>query len=66
MTEAHPIPHDAVQSALTQLTGLADRADLPALVERAPISLSDDFCAAAQAAAANAPVETTQFGVFRM
>ncbi len=52
MTEAHPIPHDAVQSALTQLTGLADRADLPALVERAPIILSDDFFAAAQAAAA--------------
>jgi hypothetical protein len=53
MTEAHPIPHDAVQSALTQLTGLADRADLPALVERAPIILSDDFFAAAQAAAAD-------------
>ena len=53
MTDAHPIPHDAVQSALTQLTGLADRADLPALVERAPIILSDDFFAAAQAAAAD-------------
>jgi hypothetical protein len=53
MTEAHPLPHDTVQSALTQLTGLADRADLPALVERAPIILRDDFFVAAQAAAAD-------------
>jgi hypothetical protein len=53
MTEAHPTLHESIQSALVQLTGLADRVDLPALVERAPIILSDDFFAAAQAAAAD-------------
>lgn len=53
MTEAHPVSNNAIQSALVQLTGLADRADLPALVERESIILSDDFFAAAQAAAAD-------------
>ena len=53
MIETHSPSYDTIQTALTQLTGLADRADLPALVERAPIILSDDFFAAAQAAAAD-------------
>ncbi len=53
MIETHSPSHDTIQTALTQLIGLADRADLPALVERAPIILSDDFFAAAQAAAAD-------------
>ncbi|MGQ9549147.1 MAG: hypothetical protein ACUVSY_11445 [Roseiflexus sp.] len=53
MTETGSTPRNAIYSALVQLTGLTDRADLLTLVEREPIILSDDFFAEAQAAAAD-------------
>ncbi|MGB9751264.1 hypothetical protein [Roseiflexus castenholzii] len=42
------LPSDAFQSALMRLLALPDRAGLAALVEDAPLVLSDEFLAAAQ------------------